>query len=362
MNKELEFKKIKRLLLFETIIKIIAFSIIVSVIIYLLIDILFNDDIANYVSSLNRGFYLFLVEHKTIVLLLIFFIIFIVISFIETLSLTNKFILVLKAINEISLNPDKEIVIDPSIYYIENKLNEFRLDLVKSRDKAIDEEKKRNDLIMYMAHDIKTPLTSTIGYLTLLKEEDISKKMQDKYIGIALDKALRVEELTNEFFDITKYNLHEMEIVKSKIDLVMLMSQLCEEFYPMLSTKNLKVNLESPSHLDYYGDGNKLARVFDNLIKNAINYSYQDTEIKIIIEESEKEVFIIFRNKGDKIPKYKLEKIFDQFYRVDEARKSTSGGSGLGLAISKDIIMLHGGNISVKNDNEDIEFLINLPK
>ena len=216
---------------------------------------------------------------------------------------------------------------------------------------------------MYMAHDLKTPLTSIIGYLTLLSDEkEISRGLQEKYIKIALDKSLRVEELINQFFDITRYNLYSMPIDKKEINLVYLLKQLVDECYPMLEKNNLSCNLIAPERVMFFGDGDKLARAFDNLLKNAINYSYKETIIEIMVEQKESKIEISFKNKGDKIPKYKLEKIFEKFYRGDEARISSTGGAGLGLAITKEIIELHGGNIKVKNDDEYIVFDIELDR
>ena len=214
-----------------------------------------------------------------------------------------------------------------------------------------------------MAHDLKTPLTSVIGYLSLLNDEkNISKDLQEKYLKIALNKSMRLEELTNQFFEITRYNLQDMPINKNKIDLSLLLDQLIDESYPMMQKRNLKFNVTKPNNLSFVGDGDKLARAFGNLIKNAINYSYENTEIEIEMKEQEEKIRIIFRNKGDKIPEYKLEKLFEKFYRGDESRTSETGGTGLGLAIAKDIIELHNGSINVKNDNEFIEFYIELLK
>lgn len=216
---------------------------------------------------------------------------------------------------------------------------------------------------MYMAHDLKTPLTSIIGYLTLLTDEkEIPENLQKKYMDIALKKSLRLEELTNQFFDITRYNLQSMPITKQNIDLVFLLEQLVEESYPMLQEKKLACILNKPKAIQFMGDGDKLARAFGNLLKNAINYSYLNTTIKIDIKEYEDKIEIVFKNKGDKIPEYKLEKIFDKFYRADESRTSSTGGAGLGLAITKQIIELHNGKIYAKNDNEFIEFYIELSK
>ena len=126
----------------------------------------------------------------------------------------------------------------------------------------------------------------------------------------------------------------------------------------MLESKKLKIEIKKPDKLIFLGDGEKLARSFENLIKNAINYSFENTTIYINIEKIEDKVNIKFKNKCEKIPKYKLDKIFEQFFRVDKSRTTKNGGAGLGLAITKEIINLHGGDIKVKNNDEYIEFEI----
>ena len=243
------------------------------------------------------------------------------------------------------------------------KLNKIKYEYALSKKMAKEAEQKKNDLIMYMAHDLKTPLTSVIGYLSLLNEEkEISKELQEKYIKIALNKSLRLEELTNQFFEITRYNLKDMPITRTKIDLVMLMEQLVEEFYPMLEERHLKLKVAKPDFLMYSADGDKLARAFGNLLRNAISYSYENTTIKIKLFENENDVKIIFENEGATIPEYKLEKIFDKFYRGDEARQTNNGGTGLGLAITKEIVELHNGTINATSSNETIKFEIILKK
>ena len=153
-----------------------------------------------------------------------------------------------------------------------------------------------------------------------------------------------------------------MTIKKQKIDLAFLLEQLVEESYPMLQEKKLECIFDKPKTITFLGDGDKLARAFGNLLKNAISYSYANTAIKIDVKEDEDKIQIIFKNKGDKIPEYKLDKIFDKFYRVDESRTSSTGGAGLGLAITKQIIELHHGIIYAENKDEFIMFYIEFPK
>ncbi len=262
------------------------------------------------------------------------------------------------------LKADNQVIKLPSeVSIFSDKLNEIKSDYIVAKKEQQESEDKKNDLIMYMAHDLKNPLTSIIGYLTLLNDEkNIRKKTQDKYIKIALDKALRVEELTNQFFDITRYNLHSMPLNKTDINLSYLLKQLDDEYYPIYKKHQLKSKLSVLDKVIFNADGDKLARAFDNLLKNAINYSIKNTTIYISLLEKDDKILISFKNKGEKIPEYKLNKIFEKFYRGDDSRKSSTGGAGLGLAITKEIIELHNGAITVKNDDEFIEFNIEFKK
>ena len=361
LNDYREITKLKNNIATKSILKILGYTFVVTLIFSLIVDGFYNDTIANEVSNFNRSLYLFFVRNKTIMMVIFYMIIFIGITFIVTRNMSQKMLEIMKSVDKIIKEPDKEIKLSNDLILLENKLNKIRLDLINSQNAAREAENKKNDLIMYMAHDLKTPLTSVIGYLNLLTDEkDISKQSQEKYIKIALDKALRVEELTNQFFEITRYNIQDMPISKQKLDIPFLIEQLVDECYPMLQERNLKCKITKPEHLYYEGDGDKLARAFGNLLKNAINYSYENTNIEIKINEENEKIKIVFRNKGDAIPEYKLEKLFDKFYRADDARQSSTGGTGLGLAIAKEIIELHKGKIMAKNDGEYIEFAIEL--
>lgn len=225
-----------------------------------------------------------------------------------------------------------------------------------------DEAARKNDLIAYLAHDLKTPLTSVIGYLSLLDEaQDMPVIQKAKYVNIALDKARRLEKLINEFFEITRFNLQQIELEEENIDLYYMLVQMTDEFYPLLNSHGNTTNLQVDEEMSIYGDPVKLARVFNNILKNAIAYSYRDTVIEIWAESTEDEVRIYFRNKGKNIPAQKLNSIFEKFFRLDEARATNTGGAGLGLAIAKEIITLHGGTITAKSEKEITTFCVSLP-
>ena len=225
-----------------------------------------------------------------------------------------------------------------------------------------EETAKKNDLIAYLAHDLKTPLTSVIGYLSLLDEaSDMPAEQRIKYVNITLDKAKRLEQLINEFFEITRYNLQQIQLEKETIDLYYMLVQMTDEFYPLLQSHGNKAELVMDESLTVYGDAVKLARVFNNILKNAIAYSYPGTTITIRAQQKGTAVEIHFRNKGKTIPSHKLNAIFEKFFRLDEARTTNTGGAGLGLAIAKEIVSLHGGSITAESKNEVTTFTVSLP-
>lgn len=201
-----------------------------------------------------------------------------------------------------------------------------------------------------------------IGYLTILKDEkDIPQQSHDHYVEIALDKAERLEDLINEFFEITRFNLTQQALELSRIDIVRLLEQLIYEFKPMFKDKNLQCELDAPRSLEMKCDVQKMQRVFDNLLKNAVNYSFENTVIHITLLQSEKGYEFTFENQGNTIPQAKLDHIFEQFYRLDSSRASHTGGAGLGLSISKAIIEQHHGQIQVESYDEKIIFKVLIP-
>lgn len=242
------------------------------------------------------------------------------------------------------------------------KLKDFKYELKLNEQARQVAEQQKNDLVVYLAHDLKTPLTSVIGYLSLLEESaDLPVEQRAKYTGIALDKAYRLEQLINEFFEITRMNLQTIPAQKSPVNLTILLIQVINEFFPMLEEKNITVRQNIEPELMVPADADKLARVFDNLFRNAVNYSYTGTEIECSARRGNGCVLISIRNKGDHIPPERLSRIFDKFYRLDSSRQSATGGAGLGLAIAKQIVELHDGTIEAMCNNGVTEFRIVLP-
>lgn len=245
---------------------------------------------------------------------------------------------------------------------VETQLVQIKSTMNRQAQSLKEEAARKNDLITYLAHDLKTPLASVIGYLCLLDEApDLPANQRAKYTGITLDKAYRLEMLINEFFEITRYNLQSISLEKEQIDLHYLLLQLADEFYPLLEEQQMKVQLEVTEDLMIYGDGMKLARVFNNILKNAIAYGAEKSNIVIEGRRDRDRAMIFFKNAGRTIPKEKLDKIFEKFFRMDQARTTNSGGAGLGLAIAREIIKLHNGEIGAESSDGVTTFTVILP-
>ena len=261
------------------------------------------------------------------------------------------------------VQPDEEPIVLPSaMKNVQDELNLAKEQALRNAMLAKDAEQRKNDLIVYLAHDLKTPLTSVIGYLTLLRDEpQISQELRTKYTSVALGKAERLEDLINEFFDITRFSLSHLVLEPEKINLTRMVEQIAYEFNPVLHKKELHWKLNLTPDLHIICDPDKLERVIDNLIRNAVNYSYEKTDIAISLAQKDNNIHLSIQNHGKNISPEKLEKIFEQYYRLDSSRSTATGGVGLGLAIAKEITELHGGVIHAESDNGSILFSVQLP-
>ena len=248
-------------------------------------------------------------------------------------------------------------------------LEEAEVQLNAARERALRDaraaraaEQRKNDLVVYLAHDLTTPLPSVIGYLTLLRDEpQLSPELRARYTHIALEKAERLEDLINEFFDITRFNLTHLELEKQPTDLTRMLQQVVSEFQPMLAEADLTCRLDLPERLLCPCDGEKLSRVFDNLLRNASYYSLPGTEVRIAGGSDGETITLTFTNAGKTIPQEKLDRIFEQFFRLDSSRAPRRGGAGLGLAIAKEIVELHGGTIRAESAHDTVTFTVCLP-
>lgn len=267
-----------------------------------------------------------------------------------------------KAIDDVREDNEEPVKLPSELQPISDKLTGLKMTLKRKERASIESEQKKNDLVVYLAHDLKTPLTSIIAYLTMLDgQKNMPEEDRQKYIHVSLEKANRLGELINEFFEITRFNLQDIVLEKVQLDVSVMLEQLADESYGVLAAKYMTCRVDADEKLIVDGDPDKLARVFENLLRNAIAYSYSDTEIAIEAHRENNNIIITFKNEGHQIPEQKLKAIFEKFYRVDNARSSQTGGSGLGLSIAKQIVELHGGKIEAASDRYYTTFTVSLP-
>lgn len=265
-------------------------------------------------------------------------------------------------IENIISESEKPIKLITELKPLETRMNEIKETLRRQEQKNLEGEKKKNDLLLFLAHDLKTPLTSVVAYLSMLDTHpDMSAEERAKYTHISLEKATRLGELIEEFFDITRFNLQNIELGMVHLDLTMMLEQLADEAYGMMQAKRLRCEFSTEETLMIQGDPDKLARVFDNILRNAVTYCYPDSVISINAVREDGVIRIMFENQGKTIPAKELEMIFEKFYRADESRSTKTGGAGLGLAIAKRIVELHGGSICAESENERTRFIVRLP-
>ena len=265
-------------------------------------------------------------------------------------------------ISEGDLNTVIDVIGDDEFSSMAANLNHMAADIKKLMEKERESERTKNELITNVAHDLRTPLTSIIGYLELLAgNQQVPADMQHKYIEIAYGKSRRLQKLIEDLFGFTKLNCGKIAMHVGQIDIVKLLGQLVEEAYPNFVEKGLSYDLLSnvPAKI-INADGNLLARLFDNLIGNAIKYGADGKRVLVKIHAEGETVTVSVTNYGYVIPADELPLIFNKFYRVEQSRSSSTGGTGLGLAIAKEIVDMHGGTISVASDLNGTVFTVKL--
>lgn len=301
-------------------------------------------------------------DNKTFFMVVGFLLLFALFFYVALSKMTKYLDQVGDGIENIVSDSTEPIHLITELKPIEIRLNEIKAILKRQELESIEGEKRKDDLVLFLAHDLKTPLTSIVAYLTMLDTHpEMEAEEREKYIHIAHEKSLRLGELINEFFDITRYNLQDIELEPVNIHLSLMLEQLADELYAVLQEKHLSCEVDVEENLEVTGDPDKLARVFDNILRNAIAYCYEGTKIEIEAKSKNGNVEIVFSNEGDKIPGTMLQTIFEKFYRVDGSRSSGTGGAGLGLAIAKEIVELHGGSVRAKSNDLRTQFIVTLP-
>ena len=237
-------------------------------------------------------------------------------------------------------------------------------DTVETMKKKEEEaEETKNELITNVAHDLRTPLTSIIGYIDIVNNmPDLTEAQRSEYLKITWEKARKLEKLINELFSFTKISYGGMPMHMEKIDLIKLLEQEVDELYPTFKDNELECVLETDTDsCMVMADGEQLVRVFDNLLGNAVKYGRYGKMIRVRTVTEQSQIRIQVVNYGSVIPAENLPFLFEKFYKVDTSRQPSSEGTGLGLAIAKSIVESHGGSISVKSSFDGTVFEVILP-
>lgn len=260
---------------------------------------------------------------------------------------------------------DEKIIIErqDEIGEIAGRINEMTEQINQLITSERDALQSNKDLIDCVAHDLRTPITSVKGYLDLaLDTKHYDLEQRQKYVRIAQTKANRLEYLIHDLFNYTKLTSGEITLHRSKIDLVQLVEQMVEEFYPLFQEEELECTTKyNISYLEMNMDGELIARAVQNLLSNAIKYGKDGKHVYVELECLEQEVQIRVTNYGLVIPEESIKHLFDKFYRVERSRNVKTGGTGLGLNIAQEIVHLHGGRIQVTSGASGTCFTIALP-
>lgn len=254
-------------------------------------------------------------------------------------------------------------VVKTDLQKVIDSINALVDSTVASMEEERQIEQSKDDLITNVSHDIRTPLTSIIGYLGLLKSSELNED-QTKYIQIAYDKALQMKALAEDLFEYTTLRSStNNKLVLTPLHVNSMLEQVAAGFELEAEKKNITFNvITRPRDLVIDADAKMIVRMLNNLISNALKYGRGATEINLIANKVNNEfVELRVENNGEQIPKKSLQKIFDRFYRVESSRNLKTGGTGLGLAITKSIVDLHGGNIKCQSTAELTSFIIQLP-
>ena len=257
------------------------------------------------------------------------------------------------AVGRLLADKDAPIELPADLSIARNELAVIRSQSLADERAAHAAEQRKNELVAYLAHDIRTPLTSVLGYLDLLRETtDLPRETLRKYANIAYSKAERLESLINAFFEITRYNLSAIPIERETVGVRLFCQQVAEAFFPEAAARNIRITVDAAGAGQFFIDPDKLARALGNVLRNAVAYADANSVIAIAARQDARTTTITVANRGREISDAHLETIFEKFYREDGARSSKKGGAGLGLSLVWEIANLHGGSVWVEESSE----------
>lgn len=263
-----------------------------------------------------------------------------------------------------NLDYEIEVIGEDELAQVAKAITHMENELKYQVDAQIKVEKSKNELVTNVAHDLRTPLTSIIGYIGLVKGKGYKTQEEaDKYLEIAYNKAEKLKVIIEDLFELTKLHQQGVRLNKSSISLSNLLNQLIEELMPLANEKQIEIETYiDTSNTNVCIDIGKMTRVFENLIENAIKYCPEGETIYVELKSIRNHLYVAVSNPTETIQEEEIDKFFERFYRADKSRNSSAGGSGLGLAIAKNIVELHSGEIKASLKHDLICFKVTLPK
>ena len=267
------------------------------------------------------------------------------------------------SVSSVLAGRSKDVKLPAELAQAESAINDLKRKNDESARAATAAEQRKNELVTYLAHDTKTPITSITGYLTLLEEApDMPIDQRRRYAHVALSKAYRLDAMLDEFFEITRYNVGAIPIERERFDLALFCFQVAEDFYPEADARGISIDVDAVEGHAVFADARKMARVLGNVVRNAIAYADENSTIDVRARVDDEGGFeITVANKGREISPEHLQRIFEKFYREDDARATRQGGVGLGLAIAREIVLAHGGTIEATSEAGVTTFTVKVP-
>lgn len=241
--------------------------------------------------------------------------------------------------------------------------NQMATELQKLQDQERRQEQLRNDLITNVSHDLRTPLTSIMGYLQLVKDQaDATNGPKSRYVDIAHAKAVQLKKLIEALFEYTKLSNHVVELHLAPVSLNALLGQFIEEWRPIAEEQDVMIRTRIPAEpVAVRIDADQMVRVLENLMSNAITYSIKPDTLEVVVtKEPNGTAIITLSNRAEGLTPEQVMHLFDRFYQADAARSSPVRGAGLGLAIAKSIVELHGGAMWAELQDERLHLRIRL--
>jgi signal transduction histidine kinase len=325
-----------------------------------------SEGLRSAVQWLYRIFDVFMLNDPILYVIPIILALAVLVNYLLTLRTTRRMNAVLGAVMQIQ-NGEYNVLLpndnNDSLGELERNINLLAIQISDTLSQRKEIEKSKDDFIVNIAHDLRTPLTSIIGYLSFISDKQLTPEISAKYAGVAYNKSQQLKNMIESLFDIAHFAMDTVPLNIERVNLKKLLLQKQDELYPQLHVSGMDIRLNLAEDIsDVYADGSLLARVFDNLIINAIRHAKDGKVIDIETEPWHDMVRISVITHANPVPPEELERIFDKLYRLDKSRDTATGGKGLGLSISRRIIELHGGTLAARQAGDGTAFDIYLPK